>query len=63
MNFNEIRGYTKLSQEEFSKKYAIPLSTLKSWESGRKSPPENMLTFIKFQIIKDYPDLRYLFRD
>ena len=33
-----IRRALKLSQEEFSKRFHIPLGTLRDWEQGRKDP-------------------------
>ena len=59
MTIEEIRNHTFLSQEEFAKKYNIPLSTLKSWENGTKSPTKNMLTYIMFQTAKDYPHIKH----
>ncbi len=32
------RRVMKLSQEEFSEKFRIPLGTLRDWEQGRKEP-------------------------
>jgi putative transcriptional regulator len=33
-----IRRALKLSQEEFSAKFNIPIGTLRDWEQGRKDP-------------------------
>jgi putative transcriptional regulator len=33
-----FRRVMKLSQEEFSEKFRIPLGTLRDWEQGRKVP-------------------------
>jgi putative transcriptional regulator len=33
-----FRRRMKLSQEEFSKRFRIPLGTLRDWEQGRKEP-------------------------
>lgn len=59
MTVKEIRCHTNLSQAEFAKKYNIPISTVEKWESGIKSPPKSMLSYIKFQVAKDYPHIRY----
>lgn len=59
MTVEEIRCHTNLSQAEFAKKYNIPLATLEKWESGKKIPTKNMLNYIKFQVAKDYPHVRY----
>jgi putative transcriptional regulator len=37
-NAKAIRKSLALSQTEFSQAYKIPLSTLKNWEQGRRSP-------------------------
>ena len=33
-----IRKELRMSQQEFSRAYRIPLSTLKNWEQGRRQP-------------------------
>lgn len=33
-----IRRALKLTQEEFSQRFRIPLGTLRDWEQGRKEP-------------------------
>lgn len=33
-----IRQALKLTQEEFSRRFGIPLGTLRDWEQGRKEP-------------------------
>lgn len=33
-----IRRALRLSQEEFSRRFRIPLGTLRDWEQGRKEP-------------------------
>ena len=33
-----IRRAMRLTQEEFSQRYRIPLGTLRDWEQGRKEP-------------------------
>jgi len=34
MTIKEIRSLTGLSQDDFGKRYKIPLSTIKKWESN-----------------------------
>jgi putative transcriptional regulator len=34
----KVRKKTKLSQEDFSRTYAIPLTTLRNWEQGIRAP-------------------------
>lgn len=36
----EERIKAGLTQEEFSNKFEIPLSVVKSWDSGRRHPPK-----------------------
>lgn len=38
MTIKEIRNLTNLTQEEFCKKYNIPLQTYKKWELNTNSP-------------------------
>jgi len=33
-----IRRRLRMSQQEFSRVYRIPLATLKNWEQGRRQP-------------------------
>ena len=35
----ELRAHLNLSQEEFSRRYDIPLGTLRHWEQARKHAP------------------------
>ena len=58
MTLKEIRSYTNLSQEEFAKKYSIPLVTVKKWESSKKQPSDSTINYIKFQVARDYPHIR-----
>ena len=41
-----IRRALELTQEEFSKRYHIPLGTLRDWEQGRSKPDEAALAFL-----------------
>jgi len=38
MDVARIRRKTKMSQREFSQSFAIPLSTLRQWEQGKRVP-------------------------
>ena len=40
MGIKELRGINGLSQSKFAKLFDIPLSTLKDWEQGRRTPPQ-----------------------
>lgn len=58
-NIRDVRGYSGLSQVEFSKKYGIPVDTLKGWESMseiRKRPcPEYVLKLLERVVKEDFP--------
>lgn len=59
MTIKEIRQITKLSQEEFAKKYDIPVSTLQGWESSPASSrhrdcPPYVLKLLERVVIEDY---------
>jgi putative transcriptional regulator len=42
-----IRRVLKLTQEEFSKRYGIPLGTLRDWEQGAKEPDTTAKSYIR----------------
>lgn len=42
-----IRRALKLSQEEFSERFQIPLGTLRDWEQGRKEPDAAARAYLK----------------
>ncbi len=41
-----IREELKLSQQEFSRRYRIPLPTLKGWEQGRRQPDATAAAYL-----------------
>ena len=41
-----IRKQLRMSQQEFANAYAIPLSTLKGWEQGRRQPDATAAAFL-----------------
>jgi putative transcriptional regulator len=43
----EIRESLKMSQQEFSKAYGIPLATLRNWEQGRRKLDATALSYLK----------------
>lgn len=53
MNIKEIRNLTNLSQSSFSKKYGIPLPTLRHWEQGQRECPKYVLDLLKFKVKED----------
>ncbi len=42
-----LRAYLKLTHDEFSKKYEIPVRTLQQWESGRRNPPDYVVNLLE----------------
>ncbi len=42
-----IRRALKLTQEEFSARYHIPLGTLRDWEQGRSEPDQPTRAYLK----------------
>jgi len=42
-----IRRALRLSQEEFAKRYGIPLGTLRDWEQGRSSPDQATRAYLR----------------
>ena len=49
-----IRLRLGLSQEDFSRSYQIPLSTLRDWEQGRSEPDQTSRTLL--QLIEGMPE-------
>jgi putative transcriptional regulator len=42
-----IRRHLRMSQNQFSTAYRIPLATLKNWEQGRRQPDAPALAFLQ----------------
>lgn len=40
MSIKEYRQAAGLTQEQFSKSFEIPIDVVKSWDAGRRTPPE-----------------------
>ncbi|CVI17289.1 putative transcriptional regulator [Agrobacterium fabacearum CFBP 5771] len=49
-----IRRALRLTQEEFSARYHIPLGTLRDWEQGRSEPDQPARAYLK--VIAVYPE-------
>lgn len=47
MSIKELRFQTGLSQSKFARMFDIPVSTLKDWEQGRRTPPVYVVNMIK----------------
>jgi putative transcriptional regulator len=48
-----IRRGLRMSQQEFSRVYRIPLATLKNWEQGRRQPDAPAAAYL--QVIANRP--------
>jgi putative transcriptional regulator len=48
-----IRRGLRMSQQEFSRVYRIPLATLKNWEQGRRQPDAPAMAYL--QVIASRP--------
>lgn len=53
MNPKEIRKLSGLSQPQFSKKYGIPLPTLRHWERGDRKCPQYTLDSLEIRVKND----------
>jgi putative transcriptional regulator len=42
-----VRRALRLTQEEFSSRYRIPLGTLRDWEEGRSEPDQTARAYLK----------------
>ncbi len=52
----EVRMELGLSQREFSKRYGIPLGTLRGWEQGRRGKA-NTASKLLIQLVEEHPGL------
>lgn len=50
-----IRRAFRLSQQEFSERYCIPIGTLRDWEQGRKEPDTAAKAYL--HVIASEPDM------
>lgn len=46
----KLRQMTGCNQDEFAKKYNIPIRTIRSWEAGDRVPPEYVVDLLNFRI-------------
>lgn len=53
MTVKEIRKLTNLSQERFSKKYNIPIGTIRDWEQERYKCPNYVIELLEFKVMHD----------
>ena len=58
MTFKEFRGSFGLTQVQFADNFGIPLSTVQSWEQGKRKPPSYVFDFItKITMMKIMDDM------
>ena len=53
--FKHLRNETGLTQDQFSKQFAIPLGTFRNWEQGLTTPPEYVQGML-YIMVHDYLD-------
>ena len=49
----ELREQTGMNRRKFSEYTKIPVRTLEDWEAGKRTPPEYIPRFIKYQLLYD----------
>lgn len=50
----EIQKLINHKPKAFAERFDIPLSTVQSWSSGKRNPPEYEVKLFKFAIGRDY---------
>jgi putative transcriptional regulator len=55
LNVKKVRQNLHLSQPQFSERFGFPLSTLRNWEQGRRSPPR--ATRLLLMVISQVPEV------
>lgn len=53
MDIKEIRLISGLSQQAFSDKYKIPKRSIENWESGKRTPPEYVISLLQRAVKED----------
>lgn len=46
-----------MTQKEFAAYMGIPLSTIRHWEIGYRTPPDYVISLIKRVIVLSHPDI------
>lgn len=49
----EMRQAVGLSQRKFAERYGIPVSTIESWESGKREPAPYVLALLAHRVAYD----------
>lgn len=53
MKIKELRSIAGLSQQAFSDKYNIPKRSIENWESGKRTPPEYVISLLERAVKED----------
>lgn len=53
MEIKELRTLSGLSQQAFSDKYKIPKRSIENWESGKRTPPEYVISLLERAVKED----------
>lgn len=53
MNIREMRTKLGVTQSEFATRYSIPFRTVQNWETGKRTPPEYIITLLEQRIKND----------
>ncbi len=53
MEIKELRILSGLSQQAFSDKYKIPKRSIENWESGKRTPPEYVISLLERAVKED----------
>lgn len=51
--FKSLRKFSKMTQEQFAKKYHLSVRTIQNWESYRNAPTDGYLHLLKKQVARD----------
>ena len=53
MEIKQLRMVSGLSQQAFSDKYKIPKRSIENWESGKRTPPEYVISLLERAVKED----------
>lgn len=53
MNIREMRTRLGDTQSDFAKRYNIPFRTIQNWETGKRNPPEYLVSLLEQRIKED----------
>jgi DNA-binding transcriptional regulator YiaG len=63
IRIREIRKRSGLTQKVFGTVLGIPIDTIRHWETGKRTPPEYVVSLIEYRMagqdIKSLTDKRY----